>query len=161
MLDRAYGRKVNVDTMELVRLRLPMLAPFRSGAVELADRDLLLVRVDARGDDGATVTGWGECAALTGTGYTAEDVDSVIAVLTRGSIASHIERFDPAFPMASAVLRTAVLDASLRAEGRSLTQRLGGERRRVPAGVAVGFSDTVDALVDEIGAHVDTGYRRV
>jgi O-succinylbenzoate synthase len=63
--------------------------------------------------------------------------------------------------MANAALRTALLDARLRGEGRSLAEHLGAERTDVPAGVAVGFAPDIDSLLAEVERHVRTGYARI
>src|SRR5258707_403573 len=66
---------MGIDAVELRRLTLPMVSPFRSGAVDLHERDLLLVRVVVDGIDG-----WGECAALPTVGYTLDDAATLAAL---------------------------------------------------------------------------------
>ena len=63
--------------------------------------------------------------------------------------------------MAKAGLELAVLDAALRAEGRSLGEYLGAERDRVPSGVSVGIQRDPAALVDAVGGYLDEGYVRI
>jgi O-succinylbenzoate synthase len=63
--------------------------------------------------------------------------------------------------MASAAVAAALLDLRLAAAGRDLPSWLGAVRDRVPAGVAMGFAPTVDALLAEVADHVAAGYRRV
>jgi O-succinylbenzoate synthase len=64
-------------------------------------------------------------------------------------------------PMAKCALELAVLDAELRAAGVSLAARLGATRDRVPAGVAIGLTGDLAALLAEVGHFVALGYRRV
>ena len=52
-------------------------------------------------------------------------------------------------PMARAALELAVLDAQLRAAGRSLAGWLGATHATVPAGAALGLHDDVDDLLEE------------
>jgi O-succinylbenzoate synthase len=137
---------VRVTGVELRRLRLPLLTPFRTAAGgNLTERDLVVVR--AVHTDGE---GWGECAAMPFAGYDGEDTDEawralrdelVPALLATGEVAPSAHR------SAAAALRTALLDACLRAEGRSLAAALGATRARVPAGAAVGLHESVDALL--------------
>jgi O-succinylbenzoate synthase len=54
-----------------------------------------------------------------------------------------------------------VLDARLRAQGRSLASFLGGERERVECGVSVGIAASTDALLDQVAGYLAEGYRRV
>jgi O-succinylbenzoate synthase len=63
--------------------------------------------------------------------------------------------------MAKAALEMAVLDAQLRAEGRSLASYLGAVRDRVPCGVSVGIVGTIAELLDTVGAYLDAGYLRI
>jgi O-succinylbenzoate synthase len=64
-------------------------------------------------------------------------------------------------PMAKAAVEIALLDAELRAESRSLSEFLGGSRRLVEAGVAVGLLSSLDDLVETVGARLSEGYRRI
>ena len=63
--------------------------------------------------------------------------------------------------MAKASLEMAVLDAELRAAGRSFAEHLGAVRDRVPAGVSVGITDTVGELLDQVAGYLDDGYLRI
>jgi O-succinylbenzoate synthase len=63
--------------------------------------------------------------------------------------------------MAKATLVNALLDAELRAEGRSLATFLGGERDRVVCGVSVGITPTTEQLVEQVGGYLGEGYRRI
>ena len=63
--------------------------------------------------------------------------------------------------MAKAGLELAVLDAALRAEGRSLGEYLGAARDRVPSGVSVGIQRDPAALVDAVRGYLDEGYVRI
>ena len=156
------GDVPTATAVELVRLDLPLAAPFRSAGGTVAVRDVLLVRVETdRGD------GWAECVAQAAPTYTSEYVEGASAVLADhlvprlfaggpaalDSVAGH--------PMAKAALSSALLDADLRAFGRSLASHVGAARARVPAGVAVGMAPDLDALLDEVGHWVGRGYRRV
>ena len=125
-----------------------MTGGFRTAKFDLVERDVLLVRVVVDGVDG-----WAECAALPDAGYDGIDVDGAVAAL----------RSDPRGgpPVAAAAVATAMLDARLRTEGRSLADWLGAERTMVPAGVAVGFFPSIGELVTEVRRQVAAGYRRV
>jgi O-succinylbenzoate synthase len=63
--------------------------------------------------------------------------------------------------MAKATLGNAVLDAELRAHGRSLASYLGAVRDRVECGVSVGIAPSTDALVEQVGGYLAEGYRRI
>jgi hypothetical protein len=59
-----------LDGIELVHLRLPLVAPWVTSLGVIDQRDVLLVRVVAGG-----VSGWGDCVAQPEPTYSAEYVD--------------------------------------------------------------------------------------
>ena len=63
--------------------------------------------------------------------------------------------------MSKAVIETAVLDAELRAAGRSFARELGATRDRVPCGVSVGIHNSVGALLESVDGYVSAGYVRI
>lgn len=165
---------IRVEVVELVRVRMELVTPFRTAYGVEHGRDVLLVRVD--GPDGE---GWGECAALTEPRYTAEWADGAAAVTERflvpalavacdaggGGVAAVDVRAAldgiAGHPMAKAALEMAVLDAELRALGEPLGRRLGAVVDRVPAGVSVGATGSIAELCSVVDGYVTAGYRRV
>lgn len=157
-----------IERVELRRLALSLVTPFRTAFGEVADRDVLLVRVTIDGVDG-----WGECVALRAPGYTAEYVDGAHAVI-RDHLLPHLIASGtahapdlaavwagiPGHPMAKAALELALLDAELRIAGISLASRLGATRDHVECGVSIGLFDT-SQLVEQVAGYVTEGYRRV
>jgi o-succinylbenzoate synthase len=161
---------VSINRVEVRLLRLGLREPFGAAHGDLAgERPLAVVRVGA-----GPVEGWGECEALPVAGYTAEWAEGAFHVLA-DELAPRItglapdqdtirEALAPAVgraPMAVAALEQAVLDLELRRVGRSLADRLGLERRVVPAGAVVGLAPDVDTLLTRVRSLVDEGYRRV
>ncbi|BDZ53932.1 hypothetical protein GCM10025870_10050 [Agromyces marinus] len=63
--------------------------------------------------------------------------------------------------MAKAALEAAVLDAELRAQGRSMGECFGAVREWVDCGVSVGIASSVEELLDEVAGYVEEGYRRI
>ena len=160
---------MKLESVELRRIAMPLVAPFRTSFGTQTARDILLVRVHT--DVGE---GWGECAALADPRYSAEYVDGAADVLRRFLVpalagvadldAAAVGRVLAPFTghfMAKAALETAVLDAELRAAGRSFGSYLGAAVDRVPCGVSVGIMDSVPALLDAVGGYLDAGYRRI
>jgi O-succinylbenzoate synthase len=64
-------------------------------------------------------------------------------------------------PMAKAALETAILDAQLRSENKSLASYLGATKTKVECGVSVGIAPSIDKLLEEVSSYVDAGYRRI
>jgi O-succinylbenzoate synthase len=166
-----------IQRVELRRIAMPLVAPFRTSFGSQIERDILLVRVDladAAGGSSDTIEGWGECVALSEPSYSPEYVDGAQHViihhlLPRLIAAGPIEAGDVAptlaklhgHPMAKAALEMAVLDAQLRAHGQSFASFLGAERTRIPSGVSVGIHDSTDALLGTVQGYVDDGYVRI
>lgn len=165
----APGPAVQVVGAELRRVRLALVSPFRSAAGDQSHRDALLVRVVTTEGEG-----WGECVAMNEPRYTSEYTDGAEAVMNRfllpalgaglpGGAASVAAALAPfrGHPMAKSALEMAVLDAQLRAAGRSLASYLGAVRPRVPAGVSLGLAGSVPELLDAVADAVGSGYLRV
>ena len=164
-----------IERVELRRIAMPLVTPFRTSFGSQTERDILLVRVDlADASGGATVEGWGECVALSEPSYSPEYVDGAQHVmihhlLPRLFATGPIDAADVAptlaklhgHPMAKAALEMAVLDAQLRATDQSLASFLGAERTTIPSGVSVGIHDTIDELLAAVQGYVDDGYVRI
>ena len=142
--------------VELRRLRMPLTTPFRAAHGTVAERDVLLVRVDG---------GWAECVAPVEPTYTEEYVEGAAAVLRSALVPRLLAGRDldevQGHRMAKAALRMAVLDGQLRSEGQSLASWLGASRTRVPAGIALGIPSSVDELLAWVEGAVAEGYQRV
>jgi o-succinylbenzoate synthase len=165
----ATGGLVKLTAVELRRISLPLVAPFRTSFGTEVTKDALLVR--ALTPDGE---GWGECVAMDEPLYSYEYVDAAQDVVRRfllprlfaagevtaGQVA-HVLEPVKGHPMAKAAVEMAVLDAELRASGQSLATFFGATRDRVPSGVSVGIMDSIDALLDTVGGFLDAGYVRI
>ena len=155
--------------VELRRIRLPLVSPFRTSFGTQTERDILLVRAVS-----PDAEGWAECVALEEPLYSSEYVDGAQAVMQRyllprlfaaGDVTA--ARVAPALaaikghPMAKAALEAAVLDAELRAAGTSMGAFLGTVRDAVDSGVSVGIMDSIPQLLDAVAAYLDQGYLRI
>ena len=166
-----------IERVELRRIAMPLVSPFRTSFGSQTERDILLVRVelaDASGGSTDTIEGWGECVALSEPSYSPEYVDGaqhviVHHLLPRLMAAGPIDAADVApalaklhgHPMAKAALEMAILDAQLRATGQSFAAFLGADRTRIPSGVSVGIHDSTDELLAAVQGYVDDGYVRI
>jgi o-succinylbenzoate synthase len=160
---------MKITGIELRRVAMPLVAPFRTSFGTETTRDILLVRVvlpDAEG--------WGECVAMNDPLYSSEYVDGAADVLTRflipavtalddpdaSTVGSVLSRFKGHL-MAKAALETAVLDAELRSAGLSLGRYLGATRTRVSCGVSVGIMESLPQLLDAVAGYLGQGYQRI
>jgi O-succinylbenzoate synthase len=80
--------------------------------------------------------------------------------LTAGRVATALEPVK-GHPMAKAALELALLDAELRAAGRSFADEIGSVKESVPSGVSVGIMDSIPQLLDAVSSYVDQGYVRI
>lgn len=167
-------RLVGIRQLELVRVAMPLVRPFRTSFGVQETRDVLLVHVVAETAAGTVVEGWGECAAHAEPFYNEEFTESAMLVLQRWLVPAVLALDEPSgeavaaacrqvkgYRAAKAGLEMAVLDAELRAEGRSLATRLGGTRDTIDVGVSVGITPTVADLVEQVRGYVHEGYGRV
>ena len=69
---------MRADAIELVRIGMPLVAPFRTSFGTSTSRDVLLVHVTTPDADG-----WGECVSDVDPRYSSEYVDGCADVLTR------------------------------------------------------------------------------
>jgi O-succinylbenzoate synthase len=155
--------------LELRRIALDLVTPFRTSFGTEQHRDILLVHVTT--DDGE---GWGECVAMAEPAYSAEFVDAAELVirdhlwptlvaggeLEATDVATRLERHR-GHPMSKAALEAAILDAQLRATGTSLHAYFGGDRDLIPSGVSVGIFDSLDELLAQVQGYLDDGYARI
>jgi O-succinylbenzoate synthase len=160
---------VRIEAFELLRVRLPLVRPFRTSFGTETVREALLVRVVTNHGEG-----WGECGAGTDPLYSSEYVDSAWLTIREHLVPRLIGHSDirsadvrpllqpvKGHRMAKSALEMALLDAELRAVGMSFSEFLGGVTDSVAPGVSVGITDTIPELLDVVAAHLEEGYCRV
>jgi len=160
---------MKIEAVDLRRISIPMIAPFRVSFGVEHQRDILLVRV-VTGD----AEGWGECVAMSRPLYSSEYTDGAEDVIRRHLLPRLFEAGDVAadqiaeilrpfhgHPMAKAALEMAVLDAELRGAGVSFGDYLGAVRSEVDCGVSVGIHEDPAELVDVVSGYLSDGYRRI
>jgi O-succinylbenzoate synthase len=160
---------MKLERLELRRIALDLVTPFRTSFGVEVHRDILLLHVTTDAGEG-----WGECVASHEPAYSSEFVEGAALVieqhlwpalvtggdLVAADVAPALARFK-GHPMSKGALEMAVLDAELRAEGRSLQSRLGATRDRIPSGVSVGIFDSIDELLRQVSGYIDDGYVRI
>ena len=160
---------MKLTAVELRRISLPLVAPFRTSFGVERTKDALLVR--ALTPDGE---GWGECVAMDEPLYSSEYADAAQDVIRRfllprlfaagdvtaGQVA-HLLAPVKGHPMAKAAVEMALLDTELRQTGQSLASLFGASRDRVPSGVSVGIMDSIPELLDAVAGYLDAGYVRI
>lgn len=160
---------MRIDGIELRRVAMPLVSPFRTSFGTQTEKDILIVRAVVDG-----VEGWGECVTLADPVYSPEYTDAAVDMMQRmiipaltgvelsgaHMIAEVLKKFK-GHRMAKAAIETAVLDAELRAEGRSFARELGAVHDTVPCGVSVGIMDEIPRLLDAVDGYLAEGYVRI
>ena len=160
---------MRVEAVELVRVKVPLVRPFRASYGVETHRDVLLVHVITDLGDG-----WGEDVAMTEPLYHPEFVEASHLALRDHLVprllrATDLRAADLArlfvsvrgWPMAKCALELAVLDAELRASATTLRDYFGATRRHIPVGVSVGLAPTVEVMLAEIDGYLAAGYGRI
>jgi o-succinylbenzoate synthase len=161
---------VQVTEVELRRIEMSLVAPVATATERHLERPILLVRLTT--DLGF---GFGECDALASTRYSGESIDTAEVSIVEEIIPTLLDRslefetveeaIDAARSsskarMAVAAAEMALLDAALRAQGRSLASYLQAPRVAIPAGATVGIGP-VREVVARINEAVASAIRRV
>ncbi|MFD1501577.1 o-succinylbenzoate synthase, partial [Streptosporangium lutulentum] len=147
---------MKITGIELRRIAMPLVTPFRTSFGTETERDVLLLRVIT-----PDAEGWAECVAMSDPLYSPEYVDGAADVLRRFLIPALPATVDPhtaeaalhpfkGHRMAKAALHTAVLDAHLRTGGQPLATYLGATRPQVPSGVSVGIMNSIPELLEAV-----------
>ncbi len=160
---------MKLEGVELRRIAMPLVAPFRTSFGTELDREVVLVRVVAENAEG-----WGECVAMAEPLYSSEYVDAAADVIRRFLVPAlgalpevEVHAAERAFArfkghsMAKAAVESAVLDAQLRQVGMSFGAFLGAVHDAVPAGVSVGIMDSIPELLTAVEGYLDEGYLRI
>ena len=161
---------MNIKEFELRSIRLPLVRPFRTSFGTQTSRELLVIKVTTA--DGSV--GWAEDVAMSEPLYSPEYVAGNLDLMKRFLIPALFKRSEVSAedvaeilspylgaPMAKAALETAILDAQLRAEKRSLASYLGATKSKVECGVSVGIAPDIDKLLEEVASYIDAGYHRI
>ena len=150
-----------------IPLRLKEFFEISSGGIQ--DRRILLLTLYGEG-----LEGWSECVAERNPSYAYETTDTAWHVLTDFILPEIVGR-DIGGPediltpvswirghrMAKAAVEMAGWDMAARADGVSLSEKLGGTRPSVAVGVSVGIKPTYEELHEQVADFLDDGYARV
>ena len=162
---------LRIDSITLREIALALKEPFQISSGTQSRRRILLVEL--RGADG--VEGWGECTAGELPNYGPETIDTAwhairewVAPRVLGRAFDGPEEIHPVLEvnfrghnMAKAAVEMAAWELAARAEGVSLSRKLGGTRDRIRVGISLGIQASPEALVEKARAALARGYRKV
>ena len=161
---------LNLQTLELIEIGLPLKAPFETSFGTTHERRIMIVRVtDA---DGAV--GYGECTAPEAPFYNHECIETAWAVTVRfiapmiaGAnvhCASDVTRALAPIRgnrMAIGGVEAAVWDLEAKRAVEPLWRLLGGTRSEINCGVSIGLQSSIDVLLEKVRHEVASGYQRI
>jgi len=155
--------------MELRTIKIPLVSAFESsiGTEEFKDALISILHKDG-------VTAYGECVAGHGPWYSEETIASANYVICQ-FLAPLLFKMDLTSPqqfldlsrnvrgnnMAVACVEMALWDLLGKLKDQSISKLIGGEKREVEVGVAVGLQPSIHALLDKIASFLADGYRRI
>ena len=159
--------KIERATLREIPLRLKEFFEISSGGMQ--DCRVLLLTLEGEG-----LAGWSECVSGPDPAYSYETTDTSWHILTDFILPNIVGRevegpeeiLDPVswirgHGMAKAAVEMAGWDMAARADGVSLSQKLGGTRDAVSVGVSVGLKSTDEALHEQVAGFIQDGYARV
>jgi O-succinylbenzoate synthase len=161
---------LNLKTLELVEIGLPLKAPFETSFGTTHQRRILIVRiVDA---DGAV--GYGECTAPEAPFYNHECIETAWIVIAKfiapmianGKVHCANEASRALAPirgnrMAIGGVEAAVWDLEAKLAGQPLWRHLGGTRSEINSGVSIGLQSSIEVLLEKVRHEVACGYQRI
>ncbi len=160
---------MRIKRITLTHVRIPLHEPFRISNGEIAEKDGIVVAVEA--DE---LTGFGESSPMAGSFYSSLTPTSCWQELTTQLVPAIVGREFAGLDAASAWLdelpgsnfakvgiETALWDLEAQRLGLPLHRLLGAVRDTVESGLAVGLYDTTEQLLRTIAKYLPEGYRRV
>jgi O-succinylbenzoate synthase len=160
---------IKIDGVEIRLIRLPLIEPFETSFGKIDSRLIFLVSLEAEG-----LRGWGEVVAEEEPLYSYETVQTALhvirdflgpALLTEpiDSVEDLAKRLSPfrGHNMAKAGLELAFMDLLAQVEGQSLSELIGGERKRVNVGVSLGIQPVISRLLERVEKYLKLGYQRI
>jgi O-succinylbenzoate synthase len=158
--------------LSLIRLhwvQVPLWETFRISNGEISTKDAILVEIHADGK-----IGWGEASPLAAAAYSAETPEStwnflrdklVPALLAQPEIDPFacIKRLaeEPGEPFAKAGLEGALWDLRTQQQSQPLYSLLGGRKRPIPSGAAIGLMENLSDLLERFQQFLGHGYQRI
>jgi O-succinylbenzoate synthase len=160
---------MRIERVTLTHLRVPLVEPFRISSGAVAEKDGILVEVQAAG-----LTGYGESSPMAGSFYSSDTPEKswreLCEIVVPAVIGKTFERpadwnrlLDdlPAGNFTKTGVETALWDLAARQQGRPLHELLGGSRTQVESGLAVGLYDEPAAMLKVVDRYLSDGYKRV
>lgn len=158
-----------IEKATITHVRVPLVEPFRISSGAVAEKDGIVVRLEA-GD----LVGFGESSPMSGSFYSSDTPESCWQELHDHLVPALMGKpFDsalaaaawvstmPGSNFAKAGIETALWDIEARSQGKPLYELLGGTNKPVESGLAVGLYDDIADLLRTIEKYLKDGYKRI
>jgi o-succinylbenzoate synthase len=159
-----------ITEIKIKKLKMRLKHSFSTSFGSVKDKEFFLI--EAR--DGEGNCGYGESVAFEVPWYTEETVKTVFHMmedylipilqmecLTHPQDVSNIFKPIKRNHMAKAAIEGAIWDLYAKREGVSLARALGGERKKIEVGIAIGIQPTINELLHTIDQAFQEGYKRI
>lgn len=164
-----HSTGLQAERIVMREVNLPLRRPFVTANGSEVSRRLIIIEIHNNG-----VVGYGESPPLSAPFYTEETPETVWYILreflipiARRKVWSHPSELADALrpirrhSMAKAGLEAAYWDLYARQIGKPLASIVGGTRKRVAAGVAIGIETDMTKLLAEVASFLAQGYQRI
>jgi O-succinylbenzoate synthase len=160
---------MKIEKIELHKIFLPYKKPFEtSGWIEDGNHGIV-AKVFSEG-----LIGWGESPAGLEPWYNEETTETawsilknfLVPILCNNKFFSPQEVDELFSPVrgnkiAKTCLEFAVWDIFSKAENKSLSEFIGGEKQKVPVGVSIGIQKNINSLLKSVEDYLKEGYQRI
>lgn len=161
---------MKIKEINIRRIQMELKAPFTTSFGTFTTKDFLVL--EAIDQDGTV--GWGESVAFDSPWYNEETLqtnwhmleDFLIPLILNKEI-KHPNEVNEIFKairqnnMAKSTIEGAVWDIYAQKTKQSLAQALGGNKETIEVGISIGIQNSIEELVEIVGNHVATGYKRI
>jgi o-succinylbenzoate synthase len=161
---------MEIEKIELKRLKMPLKSPFETSFGRLTYKDFLVVSVHSEG-----LSGYAESVSLPFPIYNEETTDTVKYILKEFIIPKileldgldHPEQLQTIFQpirrnqMAKAAIEGAVWDLYCKKKGISLASALGGTKKEIDVGVSIGIEPDVQQVLERVETFIKQGYKKI
>src|SRR6185503_10873250 len=161
--------QIEVERVGMRLVRLPLKEAFQTSFGQIQSRLIFLVTMEANG-----LVGWGEVVAAEEPRYSYETIGTASHVirdyLAQTLMAKPVTGLDglaarftqfKGHNMAKAGLELAYMDLVARMQNESLSDLIGGTRKRLPIGVSLGIQPTLKALLERVDHYLAQWYQRI
>jgi o-succinylbenzoate synthase len=160
---------MRIQKIELRHIKMDLVSPFITSMGTEYDEEHIIVSVESEG-----VTGWGESVAEGTPFYSYETVQTAWHILRDFLIPSILGKDFQGVDdtilqfikvrghmMAKAGIEAALWDMFAKSRNVSLSQMLGGVRKKIDVGVSIGIQSSETELLKKVAGYLDEGYKRI